>query len=101
MFINPNEAHCIFCGCPKDIWKPLDTYLSNRSCEFYSDVWDVGWDLEKAKGYITYQGLLRTCAKLKNNYRDIPDYEAAVSECFDIFEDCGVFKIKGGKLKII
>lgn len=95
-----DELHCVHCCCPKEIWEPMKTYPSDNSCLFYEDVYSAACDIEHRDDFITYDSLLRECISLKNQYPDIPDFEAAIKECFDIFDDTGAFKIKPS-LKII
>ena len=92
-------AHCGFCHCPVEQWEPMATYQSDRSCEFYNDVHDAAWDLEEqaGTGKVSFKALLRRCRAFKGEYPDIPDFNSAVMECFNILEDCGVINYRGVK----
>ena len=85
------QYHCEICGCPSDIWEPLVTYQNDRSCEFYSDVSDAAQELQKLteRSVIFFKALLNRCKDFKNDYLDIPDFNSAVMECYNILDDCG------------
>ena len=88
--------HCDYCHCPSDMWEPLATYRSDKSCEFYSDVSDIAWNIEELTGtnVISFKTLLHKCKSFKKDYPDIPDFSSTVMECYNILVDMGV--IKGG-----
>lgn len=87
---NPVKYHCNYCMCPLDEWKPLDTYKSNDSCKVYSDFYNVIWDLEENDKKYNFQDVLNQCIKFKNDYPDIPDFEAAVKEMIQIGIETGI-----------
>lgn len=84
------DYHCELCGCPIDIWTPMETYKSDRCCELYYDFADVVEDLEDKKENYNYDIVLRECLKFKSKYTDIPDFEASLKEMIDADVDTGV-----------
>ena len=98
------DYHCEYCGCPLDLWKPMDTYKNDRCCELYSDFLDVIGKLENKKISYGYRDILERCLKLKTKYPDIPDFEASLYEMIDDSIDTGVMTglhISEPKLKVI
>ncbi len=91
------EYHCNYCNCPMDNWRPLETYKSDRSCEFYSNVYDIAYDIEHIYGYIDKCKLIEECIQLKEKFQDIENFEETIIECFNIFDDLGAFNINNFK----
>lgn len=89
-----SELHCVFCTCPKDIWEPLDSYQSDRSCEFYNDVTNEANKLDDRYGYVSFHRLYKACMKYQKEYPDIPNFWEAIKEIMDTYEDLGIYEIK-------
>lgn len=88
-YIDRIDFHCDICRCPKDLWSPLESYQSDRSCELYDDFGDIVFNLEQAGKQFNYQDILNNCQALKENYLDLPDISAAVREMVNIYIETG------------
>lgn len=86
MFTN-KEVHCDHCGCPKDIWEPLETYKNDKSCEILSEIMGFALDLEYDNGSASLLRLVKICETLRGKFPDIPDFNATVKECIDFIVD--------------
>lgn len=90
--MSKQEYHCEYCFCPKDVWKPMGTYESDRCCEFYDDVQNLAQVLEDDNGIVDFYDLVRACEPLRAEYTDIQDLRFAVKEIFDTFGEVGCYK---------
>lgn len=88
-----SEVHCEFCMTPKEIWEPLKTYNSDRSCEIYNEFFNIIWDLEETKRYF-YKDVAKELYKVKSNYPDIPNFDATINELIEIGLDTGIMTNK-------
>ena len=84
------DYHCEYCGCPINLWTPMETYKSDRCCELYSDFYDVIDELEERKIPYRYRDILKECLKFKHEYPDISDFEASLHEMIEEDVDTGV-----------
>jgi hypothetical protein len=75
--------------CPKESWKPLKTYKNDKSCQLYSDFFDVIWELEKRPDY-NFEDILNQCIKFKTKYLDVKDFGETVKEMIEIGIDNGI-----------
>jgi len=82
--------HCDYCRCPIEIWEPLKTYKVDRSCELFSDFYDVIWDLEETKKEYNYKEVYSKCLDFKDKYSDIPNFKDSVNEMIEIGLDTGI-----------
>jgi len=91
--VNDRTYHCDLCMCPIEFWEPLKTFKSDRSCDIFSDVSDVIWELEERIQY-NFSDVLEKCLKFTDMYPDIEDFTATIKEICEIQKDCGVITDK-------
>lgn len=87
------EYHCDLCMCPIEIWNPLGTYDSDRSCEILSDFHDVIWDLEEKTSY-NFDDIIKKCTHFEGCYLDIEDFPVTIKELIHIGIDTGIITDK-------
>lgn len=98
------DYHCEYCGCPMELWKPMETYKSDRCCELYSDFGDAIDQLEERKIPYRYKDVLTKCLKFKNEYPDIEEFEVSLSEMIGAGIDIGIISklyVQEPKFKVI
>ena len=92
--------HCEYCRCPIEVWEPLKTYKSDRSCELFSDFDDVIQELEKRNKY-NYNTVVKHLLPLKDKYSDVEDFEKTIQEFIEIQLDLGVMTNRYSYLSLI
>ena len=84
------KYHCDYCRCPLEMWKPLETYKNDRSCELFSDFFDIIWDLEETERKYSYKEIYSKCLEFKDKYPDILNFDESVKEMIEIGLDTGI-----------
>lgn len=79
-----SEIHCIYCQCPKDIWKPSMKTYQGDECKLLDDFLTVIWELEESKEPFNNQDIINKCrSDFEANFNDIEDFEATISELIE------------------
>lgn len=86
---NKSNYHCDYCNTPKELWEPLKTFKSDRSCELYSDFFDIIWGLEEKKKYST-KDIYSQFNKIKHKYKELLDFHSTFNELIEIGIDIGI-----------
>ena len=83
--IEKPKIHCKICMCPIDLWNPLKTYKSDKSCWLVEDL--LGILHKHEKEFIKVEDLIKEIKKEVEQYEDIPDVGDTVEELLFIAKD--------------
>ena len=79
------KIHCKICMCPIDLWNPLKTYKSDKSCWLVEDL--LGILHKHEKEFIKVEDLIKEIKREVKQYGDIPDVDDTAEELLFIAKD--------------
>jgi len=94
------EYHCDICMCPKEYWKPMQTY-KGRCCELYSDFLGIIFGFENVRVFSRKDIIAKCNRMLRSEYKDIPDFGATINELMEIVIETGVMPTGYKSLEIV